>query len=142
MPMLPDEVKVNALRKEREYYMEQAEKCEAQLPEYDVEFMFLESERDAPDDSCACLESCPEESDRAPSAQPSRAPTVQLWSTSGAALWKLGASSRAPSVQSSEAPTVQPSGTSGIIKSTYGAALRTRRLIGEYLVKAGEILAE
>ena len=85
MPMLPDEVKVAALRKEREfwldrasistvefeYYMEQAEKCEAQLPEYDVEFMLLESER---------------------------APTVQLWSTSGAALWNLSASSRAPSV--------------------------------------------
>ena len=75
MPMLPEEVKANALREEREswlnrasistvefeHYMEQAEQCEAQLPEYDVEFMFLESERDAPDDSCACFESCPEE---------------------------------------------------------------------------------
>ena len=62
MPMLPDEVEVNAARYERyKYYLEKAEQAEAQLPEYDVEFMFLESERDAPDDSCACLESCPEE---------------------------------------------------------------------------------
>ena len=98
MPMLPDEVKVKvaALRKEREswlsqaldsseeyegyeeseqyeYCMNKAEQCEAQLDEYEEHLR----------------------------CSPSRAPTVQLWSTSGAALWKLGASSRAPTVQPS-----------------------------------------
>jgi len=73
MPMLPDEVKVAALRKEREYCMNKAEQCEAQLDEYEEHLR----------------------------CSPSRAPTVQLWSTSGAALWKLGASSRAPTVQPS-----------------------------------------
>ena len=122
MPMLPDEVKVNALRKERKFtevkapryerykhYLKKAEQAEAQLDEHSVEFMFLESSR-------------------APSVQPS------------------GASSRAPSVQSSEAPSVQPfdaalwsaadaalwsasdaaiwSAFGAALKSTYGAALR------------------
>ena len=89
MPMLPDEtplpemlteeIEVNALRKERkfwldqasdptvhaeeaEYYMHRVELCERDLAVYDIEFISLESEQaEQPDNSCACLESCPEE---------------------------------------------------------------------------------
>ena len=71
MPMSPDEVKVNALRKERKFtavkapryerykhYLKKAEQAEAQLDEHSEEFMFLASSR-------------------APAVQPSGAPTVQ-----------------------------------------------------------------
>ena len=48
MPMLPDEVKVNALRYERyKYYLKKAEQSEAQLDEHSEEFMFLASSRQA-----------------------------------------------------------------------------------------------
>ena len=62
MPMYDEEVEVNALFKERKfwldeandvdaleeeirYYMEKARLCERELAVYDIEFMFLESER-------------------------------------------------------------------------------------------------
>ena len=69
MPMLPDEVKVNALRKERKvttvnaaryerykYYLKKAEQAEAQLAEYDIEFIALESERLALAAALDCVE--------------------------------------------------------------------------------------
>ena len=73
MPMLPEQVEINALRKERnfwlnqasdvdvqaeesDYYTAKAELCEHQLAEYDIEFIALESERLALAAALDCVE--------------------------------------------------------------------------------------
>ena len=60
MPMLPEETPLPEML-EVPFTPKSEQEALDELDCLDVEFMFLESERDAPDDSCACFGSCPEE---------------------------------------------------------------------------------